>query len=118
MEYYCDIMDQLPTDTYNSLFGDKVKEFLQLKTLKSKIKAKIKTFEKLRNQQPVPPVLNVAERNADVDDDLAKFLKLNEEERDSWGQEDEWHSSVPATVTSRVNNSFNKGKFFSCSLMS
>lgn len=113
-EAYCDILNHIPTEKLNFIFGDKTKEFLQLKILNSKVNAKMVLFEKLqRNQTKVPspaptytptfphaykptfPPASTSEstfeenlRDAldDEDDDLNAFLRLNEEERDSWGK--------------------------------
>lgn len=111
MESSCDIMDQLSSEVYNYIFGDKVKEFVQLRSLRSKVKAKIVKFDKLLQNEapvlastpratpkPVPVVENVSDMFDDGEEceDLIDFLKLNEEERDSWG-----------ATTDRVPSHFN-----------
>lgn len=111
MESCCDIMDQLPSEAYKTLFGDKVNDFVQLRSLRSRVKAKIVKFDKmLQNEtpsvpavqpKPVPeyqptatPVTNPSSFDNDDEEeicpDLMDFLALNEEERDSWGREDEF----------------------------
>ncbi len=112
MESCCDIIDQLPSEAYKSLFGDKVNDFVRLRSLRSKVKAKIVKFDKqLQNQISVPvvqskpisdlhrapstvsTVKNVPETANDEEmcPDLINFLKLNEEERDSWGSSNDWN---------------------------
>lgn len=106
MESCCDIIDQLPSEAYNYLFGDKVKDFVQLRSLRSKVKAKIVKFDKLlQNETSVsvpkprstPAIPDAPTRVATVESgcdwgddeelcpDLINFLQLNEDERDSWG---------------------------------
>lgn len=107
MESCCDIVDQLPSEMYNYIFGDKMKDFVQLRSLRSRIKAKILKFDKLLQNAtpayknvtrpaPVPsiqhtPTSSTMDSVCDIIDneemcpDLADFLRLNEEERDTWG---------------------------------
>lgn len=101
MESCCDIIYQLPTDVYHQVFGDKVKAFLQLKTLTSKVNAKIVQFGKLQSKQvrvtaKVPEALPPPTTSAPApewedfgESDLDLFLKMNEEERDKWGVSDD-----------------------------
>lgn len=95
MESYCDIIDQLPTDAYEHIFGDRAKDFQNLRSLKSRVKAKISLLDKSLNRTPVPaprppppPFVphdgNISDE-LEEEDDLTAFLKLDEEERDSWG---------------------------------
>lgn len=116
MESCCDIIDQLPSEVYNYIFGDKVKDFVQLRSLRSRVKAKIVKVDKLLQNEapqfvstpratptPVPFVKNVSDMFDDGEEceDLIDFLKLNEEDRDSWG----------GATNDRVPSNFN-GIFF------
>lgn len=120
MESCCDIIDRLPAEAYSKLFGAKVNEFVQLRSLRSKVRAKIVKFDKLLQNRtsPVPviqpnPIPNFQSKPVSdfqhtptsttgntfgMDDDeelcpdLIDFLKLNEEERDSWGMSNECSS--------------------------
>jgi len=116
LESHLDIFNQLTSETLNQVFGENAKDYLQLKVLTSKVKAKSVLFEKLEcNQTPAPasistfPLASTSssistfqpastltstsgsrsvdnfEDMLDENDDLNEFLKLNEEERDSWG---------------------------------
>lgn len=108
MESCCDIIDRLPSEMYNYIFGDKVKDFVQLRSLRSKVKAKIVKIDKsLQNDAPIykatpPPSKPVTAiqhtstaisenlfdddmDNEELCPDLINFLKLNEDQRDSWG---------------------------------
>lgn len=69
MEKYCDIFDAIPSEQYRSMFGDKTDSFLELKILKSKIKAKFKQNE------------NALKRLADEDDETETLLQIEAEER-------------------------------------
>lgn len=107
MESYCDIIDQLPSEVYNNIFGDKAKDFVQLRSLRSRVKAKILKFDKFKRKEettcvpnPRPKSVPVVESVCDMDDDeemcedLIDFLKLNEEERDSWGAMSDSYSKI------------------------
>lgn len=106
MESCCDIIDRLPSEMYNYIFGDKVKDFVQLRSLRSKVKAKIVKIDKsLQNDAsvykatpPPKPVTAIQHTSTSISEnlfdemdneelcpDLVNFLKLNEDERDSWG---------------------------------
>lgn len=109
MESCCDIIDRLPSEAYSYLFGDRVNDFVQLRSLRSRVKAKIVKFDKLlqnettplpsasrpkplSDYQPPPPIRPTPHVESDFDipdedmcPDLIDFLKLNEDERDSWG---------------------------------
>ncbi|KAJ6647364.1 Bloom syndrome protein like [Pseudolycoriella hygida] len=141
MESCCDIIDKLPSESYSQLFGDKAKDFVKLRSLRSKVKAKIVKLDKLlqndtpgrsetpgRNETPhrsetfrhtetpaIRTTSNTASSSIHNDeqcDDLNDFLKLNEEQRDLWGKSDDEFDYSSVPTSSGTNFLNNKASNF------
>ncbi|XP_061393663.1 recQ-like DNA helicase Blm [Musca vetustissima] len=92
MEKYCNIVDQIPADYFNSISGFETGTFLKLKIMRQKFKAKTKllqnTLEKQEQKQAnVEQKAGPSTKNKIIQDEILNIDQLEEEERQMKAEE-------------------------------